>query len=100
MRSLLREFGFEPVTAATGEEAIGHARSRQPALVLLDKHMPGMASAEVIRALREEFDELPILIVSGDPVSKAELASLGADGAVQKPFDVSALVAQIRQHVM
>lgn len=99
MRSLLHEFGFEAVTAATGQEALGHARAKTPALVLLDKHMPGMAGDEVIRALRAEFTSLPILILSGDPVSKAELQALGADGAVQKPFDVSTLIAQIRQHV-
>ena len=99
MRNLLREFGFDAVTAATGEEAIGHARTKPPALVLLDKHMPGMAGDEVIRTLRAEFRELPILILSGDPVSKAELNALGADGAVQKPFDVPSLIAQIRDRV-
>ncbi len=100
MRSLLREFGFNAVTAATGQEAIGYARNQTPALVLIDKHMPGMTGDEVIRTLRAEFGELPILILSGDPVSKAELQALGADGAVQKPFDVPALIAKIRHHVM
>ena len=100
MQNLLREFGFETVVAATGDEALGHARAKQPALVLLDKHMPGMAGAEVIRELRQEFKELPILILSGDPVSKAELKTLGANGAVQKPFDIPALIAQIRKHVV
>ena len=100
MRSLLKEFGFEPITAATGQEAIEHARRQPPALVLLDKHMPGMASDEVIRTLRREFTSLPIFILSGDPVSKAEITALGATGAVQKPFDVPALVAKIRAHVM
>jgi len=101
MRSLLREFGFEPVTATSGEEAIAHARATAPALVLLDKHMPGMTGGEVIRTLRAEFGgEIPILILSGDRVSESELRGLGADGAVQKPFDVAALIAKIRAHVM
>jgi DNA-binding response OmpR family regulator len=100
MRSLLREFGFEAVTASTGEEALDHARKRPPALVLLDKHMPGMRGDEVVRTLRAEFASLPILILSGDPVSSAELDELGANGAVQKPFDVALLIERIRQHVM
>ena len=100
MRSLLREFGFRVITARTGEEALGHVRSERPALVLLDKHMPGMGGSEVIRRLRAEFQGMPILILSGDPVSNAELQALGADGAVQKPFDVPALIAQIKRHVM
>src|SRR2546425_959608 len=100
MRSLLREFGFSVVTATTGEEALGYVRSQRPALVLLDKHMPGMEGSEVIRRLRAEFHDMPILILSGDPVSNAELLALGADGAVQKPFDVPTLIAQIKRHVM
>ena len=99
MRSLLREFGFNPVTAATGEEALAHARREKPAVVLIDKHMPGMSGLEVIQTLRAEFDALPILILSGDPVSKSELKKFAADGAVQKPFDVPSLVAQIRSFV-
>jgi DNA-binding response OmpR family regulator len=102
MRSLLREFGFDPVTATTGAEAIEAARARRPDLILLDKNMPGMTGADVVRALRAEsaFERLPILILSGEPMSKAEMAEMGADGAVMKPFDVTDLVAQIRKYVM
>jgi len=101
MRNLLREFGFDTIVAASGKEAIEHAQRERPSLVLLDKNMPGMSGDEVIRALRDEhgFERLPILILSGEPVSKAEIESLRADGAVLKPFDVPALIRQIRDHV-
>src|SRR4051794_18368486 len=82
MRSLLREFGFEAVTAENGREALAEVRKRRPSVVLVDKNMPGMTGEEVIRALRREpgVDGLPILILSGEPVSSSELKSLGADG--------------------
>ncbi len=101
MRNLLKEFGFQPVTAETGRQAIDAARQQRPALVLLDKNMPGMAGGEVIRNLRGEpgLDKLPILILSGERLSRSELAELGADGAVQKPFDVVKLIEQIRRYV-
>jgi CheY-like chemotaxis protein len=101
MQSLLREFGFEALTAASGNEAIAVARSKQPSLVLLDKNMPGMSGEEVIRTLRGDTgtSRLPILILSGEPVTKSELTALRADGAVLKPFDVMALVQQIREHL-
>jgi DNA-binding response OmpR family regulator len=101
MQSLLREFGFEPLTAASGDEAIDIARKQRPSLVLLDKHMPGMSGDEVIRALRDDagLAQLPILILSGEPISKADLTTLRADGAVLKPFDVVALVNQIREYL-
>jgi two-component system, OmpR family, phosphate regulon response regulator PhoB len=98
MRSLLREFGFEAVTAESGREAIDAVRKRRPSAALIDKNMPGMTGAELIRALRNEpdFDGLPILILSGEPVTPTELKALGADGAVLKPFDIQALIAQLR----
>jgi CheY-like chemotaxis protein len=101
MRNLLREFGFRAVTASSGEEAIDAARRQHPALVLLDKNMPGMPGHEVIRVLRAEkgMERVPIVILSGEPLSRKELTALGADGAVQKPFDIPALISQIRQHL-
>jgi CheY-like chemotaxis protein len=101
MRNLLREFGFEAVTAENGQEALIEVRKRKPAVVLIDKNMPGMPGDEVIRTLRAEpgFDELPILILSGEQISKSDLKALGADGAVLKPFDISELIAQLRSFV-
>jgi CheY-like chemotaxis protein len=98
MRNLLREFGYDSVVASTGEQALEGARAQRPDLVLLDKNMPGMSGSEVIQALREDgLDHVPILILSGEPLSKNELAEIGAHGAVQKPFDVPALIDQIRE---
>jgi len=98
MRSLLREFGFEAVTAENGREAIDAVRKRRPSVALIDKNMPGMTGPDLIRALRNEpgFDGLPILILSGEPVTSTELKAIGADGAVLKPFDIQALIAQLR----
>lgn len=101
MRSLLREYGFEPVEAASGEQAIEHARARTPDLVLLDRNMPGMSGDEVLRALRAEpaLGSVPVLILSGEPIEPDELDALGATASVLKPFDVMALVETIRKHV-
>ncbi len=101
MRTLLREFGFQAVTAESGEQAISEARAHRPAAVLIDRNMPGMSGDELIRALRSEpgFDGLPILIISGQAVTPDELAALGADGAILKPFDITELIAQLRSLV-
>jgi len=102
MRSLLREYGFEPLTAMTGAEALANVRARRPDLILLDRNMPGMSGDEVIRALRGEpgVSEVPIMILSGEPIDADELERLGANAAVLKPFDVNALIDQIRSQVL
>ncbi|HUP48401.1 MAG TPA: response regulator [Thermoanaerobaculia bacterium] len=100
MKNILSEFGFEPRVASTGTAAIEEARATPPDLVLLDMKMPGMSGDQVIAALRRAgVKETPILILSGEPVDPREIARLRVAGAVQKPFDVMALVDQIRQHV-
>ena len=101
MRNLLREFGFEPVAAGTGEQAIAEAQKRTPDLILLDRNMPGMTGDEVLRELRsrDALSTVPILILSGEPIAPDEIQRMGATGAVMKPFDVPSLVETIRGHV-
>lgn len=101
MRSVLREFGFDAVEAISGPKAIEEARRRPPDLVLLDRNMPGMSGDEVLTAMRgePELASIPILILSGEPIEPDELRRIGANGAVLKPFDVTALVETIRTYV-
>ena len=101
MRNILKEFAFVPVTASTGAQALAIARERCPDLILLDKNMPGMSGAEVVEAFRTDpsLKAIPILIVSGEPMSPDELAVMGANGSVTKPFDLPQLIATIRHHL-
>lgn len=101
MKNLLREFGFDTATAASGQQAVEEARKQPPSLILLDKNMPGMSGDEVLRALRAEgsIEGIPVLILSGEPVDPNELQRLGATAAILKPFDVPKLIETIRTHV-
>lgn len=101
MRNLLHEFGFEPVAAASGTQALEEARRRTPDLVLLDRNMPGMSGDEVVRAMRTDgpLSSVPVLMLTGEPMDPAEIVRVGANAAVLKPFDVPALVKMIRSHL-
>jgi DNA-binding response OmpR family regulator len=101
MRNLLREFGFEPVSAQSGAAALEEAQKATPDLILLDRNMPGMNGDEVLQQMRstDGLSAVPILIVSGEPIEPDEVLRIGATGAVLKPFDVPSLVRTIRSHV-
>ncbi len=101
MQNLLREFGFLPLTAQTGAKAVEIVREHRPDLILLDRNMPGMSGDQVIVSVRSEqgLERVPILILSGEPMERDELKRIRADGAVQKPFDISVLVEKIRSHL-
>lgn len=100
MRSVLREFGFEARVASSGRAAISNAAEQSPDLILLDKNIPGSSVNETIRSLRSDGGlSAPIVILSGEPIEPDELRTLGAAGAVMKPFDVMDLVERIRGYV-
>ena len=101
MRRLLRHtllaHGFEVVEAATAREALAHAASRNPDLVLLDLGLPDMDGLEVTRALRRNR-RTPIIVVSarGQERDKVTALDLGADDYLTKPFGTGELLARMR----
>ena len=100
MKNLLKEFGFEPIVASTGSDAIAEAKKSKPDLMLVDRNMPGMSGDDVVKAiLMDGVPPFPILILSGEPIDPRELQQMGANGAVMKPFDVTALIDEIRSRL-
>ncbi len=101
MRNVLREFGFETREARDGKSAIAAVRETPPDLILLDKNMPGLSLSEIMRGLRSERGaaSVPVLILSGEPLDEDDVAAIGANGSVLKPFDVPELIDRIRSHV-
>jgi DNA-binding NarL/FixJ family response regulator len=100
LRVVLESAGFAVVAAGSGEEALRIARTAEPALVLLDVHLPGFSGYEVCRAFREEHDgRIGIILLSGsktDSIDRASGLGLGADDYVLKPFEPDELVARVR----
>lgn len=72
----LRRVGFTTVEAANGEEALLRARVVKPAMVILDLLMPGIDGFEVLRTLRSEGSDVPILVLTGKTLSDGEAQSL------------------------
>jgi two-component system, OmpR family, KDP operon response regulator KdpE len=96
LRVILRDAGFEAVTAATGEEALDLAAVRPPEAAILDLMLPDIDGVEVTRRLRE-WTQMPILVLSavGEEDRKVEALAAGADDYVTKPFGPRELVARL-----
>ena len=73
-------------------------RSESYDLVLLDLGLPARSGLEVLRALRERRETVPVLIATARDGIGDRIAGLdaGADDYVVKPFDVDELLARIR----
>ena len=90
--------GYAVLTAADGARGLELALARKPDLVLLDLTLPRLDGLAVLRALRREDRETPIVILSarGQEASKVEGLSLGADDYITKPFGLKELLARVQ----
>ena len=83
--------------AATGGEALDQVAAERPDLVVLDVMLPGMSGWEVCKALRAQYGQLPVIMVTarGEEVDRVVGLELGADDYVVKPFHGRELVARV-----
>jgi two-component system alkaline phosphatase synthesis response regulator PhoP len=97
LRNNLEIEGYEVIVADDGPTGLTRAREGMPDLVILDLMLPGMDGYRVLRALRAEGFERPVLILTarGEEADKVIGFRNGADDYVTKPFGVLELLARI-----
>jgi two-component system alkaline phosphatase synthesis response regulator PhoP len=93
----LQSEGFDVVVAGTGPEGVERARERNADLIILDLMLPGFDGYRVIRTLRADGIETPILVLTarGEEADKVKGLRLGADDYVTKPFGAMELLARV-----
>lgn len=102
MRFVLEGAGYDVVTAANGEEALRYLRGGGAAgLVLLDLMMPVMNGWTFLAHVESDpsLAAIPIVVLSGGMLRKAEVASLGVAEYLEKPVEVSTLFSVIRRYL-
>ncbi len=99
----LQKQGFDPITVSTGERGLERARSRQPALILLDLCLPDVDGFEVCRQLADspETCSIPVVILSGldEPNMLRRCRAVGCQYFLRKPYDPNVLLTLIRQSI-
>lgn len=97
LRTGLEIEGYEVQHAEDGPTGLELARSFKPDLIILDLTLPGMDGYRVLRALREEGDEVPVLILTArsEEADKVLGFRIGADDYVVKPCGVLELLARV-----
>jgi len=84
----LESEGFEVIVASSGPEGVEKARAVAVEVIILDLMLPGFDGFRVLRTLRANGVETPILILTarGEEDDKVKGFRLGADDYVTKPF--------------
>jgi len=93
----LEREGYEVRSAVDGEQALAAARDGGIDLMLLDLMLPGMSGLEVLRTMRAEGIDTPVVILSakGGEVDRVVGLKVGADDYIPKPFSRPELLARV-----
>ena len=97
LRNNLEIEGYRVDVAYDGSDGLERARSGSPNLIVLDLMLPKMDGYRVLRTLREEGRDTPVLILSarGEETDKVLGFHLGADDYVSKPFGLLEFLARV-----
>jgi DNA-binding response OmpR family regulator len=99
--SMLRDKGYNVVSAMNGEEGIIKAQTEKPDLVVLDTQMPGIDGFETCKRIKNIKTSAPpkIIMTTGsvDAVDSQKARKSGADEYTVKTSDLSMLMKIIEQ---
>jgi CheY-like chemotaxis protein len=104
IRLLLERAGHSVVAAGDGRKGLAVFETGNFDLLFLDIFMPGMDGLETMRLVHQLQPRIPVIVISGNPVSwdagsgpdfLAMATKLGAVRSLQKPFKPAALLAAV-----
>ncbi len=95
----LGEHGYAIERATTGREALKKIEAVRPDLILLDHQLPDLSGLEVLKEIRTEDNEIPVILITayGTVERAVEAMKHGAYDFVLKPFDPDYLLLTIRR---
>jgi two-component system, NtrC family, response regulator HydG len=99
LQKLLRHEGYEVRIDADGAAALRTASEFVPDVVVTDLRMPGMDGMELLKRLREQDRDIPVIVATafGDISSAVAAMRVGADDYITKPIDIDGLVLSIER---
>jgi DNA-binding response OmpR family regulator len=94
----LRKEGLAVNHVGNGNDALHVIAAEPPDIVILDLGLPDMDGLSVLRQLRQQHRDLPVLLLTARDSLGDKIAGLdsGADDYLPKPFDMAELLARLR----
>jgi two-component system response regulator HydG len=97
LEKLLKQEGHDVILAEDGAQALERASERPPDVVLTDLKMPNMDGIELLRRMREQDPNIPVIVATafGDVNTAVQAMRAGAEDYLTKPIDFDALLVAI-----
>ncbi|HBY31358.1 MAG TPA: DNA-binding response regulator [Bradyrhizobium sp.] len=98
---VLSTAGYKVICFADGAALLAVARSRTPACILLDVHIPGKSGLDILRELHGEDYPAPIFMISGqgDIAMAVSAIKNGALDFIEKPFRGNEIVSRLNEAI-
>lgn len=98
LTTVLSSAGFEVICFADGAALLAMARSKTPACIILDVHIPGQSGLDILKELNADDYPAPIFIMSGqgDISMAVDAIKSGALDFIEKPFRGSIVIEKVR----
>lgn len=94
----LGDLGCSLSVASTGREGLEKALEGNQNLIILDVMLPGMEGTEVLRQMRMNKINTPVLMLTArsEEIDKVLGLELGADDYLTKPFSIREFIARVK----
>lgn len=102
LKIYLHRSGYDVRVSLSCNEGLDIFYSFKPHLVLLDVNVGSSDGREMCRQIKAHADyrHVPVLLISANRDNLLSYEDHGANGAVEKPFDLTALMGQINTHLV
>jgi two-component system cell cycle response regulator DivK len=101
VRDVLQFKGYQTIETETGEEGVELARTRHPALVLMDIQLPGIDGITALRQLREDpaTRSIRVMAVTASAMTqdRQTILAAGFDGYQSKPINVKGFLEAVQE---
>ena len=90
LEETLNEAGFETKVFETGDGLVKQLESESPDLIITDIQMPGMLGYDVLKHINNNFEDLPVIVMTAFADMQAAVESFGGGAFeyIPKPFDL------------
>jgi DNA-binding NtrC family response regulator len=98
-QKLLARKGIDVITATSGSEALEKLATANVHVVIMDVKMPGMDGLATLKAIKNQYPSIEVIMLTGHATVESAVDGLGAGAAdyLMKPADIDELIAKAEE---
>ena len=96
-REEFEDEGYEVLSALNGEEGLEIFQAEKPDIVILDIHMPGMNGIEVLRQMKQQRSDIPVILSSAFQEFQRDISSWASEEYIVKSGNLYGLKDAVKR---